>query len=72
MKERSLLKAAGLALACAGVLSACIVEPAQPPQPAPVAEVQPAAPATDYHWVKGRWVWADGRWMWVKGYWVQD
>jgi hypothetical protein len=72
MKEGSLWKAAGLALACAGLLSACIVEPAHPPRPAEVIEAPPPAPAPGYHWVKGRWVWADNRWMWVKGYWVQN
>jgi hypothetical protein len=72
MKQGSLWKAVVFALASAGVLSACIVEPAHPPQPAPVAEVRPAPPATNYHWVHGRYVWSDNRWVWVRGYWVQD
>lgn len=72
MKERSLVQAAGLALICAATLSACVVTPARPAQPAPVVEVMPAAPAPGYHWVKGRWVWAEGRWVWVKGYWVPN
>ena len=72
MKKGSLIRATGLALACSAVLSACIVAQGRPPQPAPVVEVVPAAPAPGYHWVKGRYVWANGRWVWVKGYWVPN
>jgi hypothetical protein len=69
----SIIKAAAGAFACAIVVAGCIVQPAgRPPQPAPVVEVAPAAPAPGYHWVKGRYVWAENRWVWVRGYWVQD
>ncbi|TKC91250.1 hypothetical protein FAZ69_07505 [Trinickia terrae] len=67
-----LLRATAVAIVCAAVLPGCVVPPAHPPQPAPVAEVRPPPPASGYHWVHGRYVWADGRWVWVRGYWVQD
>ncbi len=36
--------------------------------PAPVAEVQVAAPGADFVWVPGAWVW-EGRWVWTRGRW---
>jgi len=55
--------------ATAVLLSACVVEPARPVQPAPLVEVVPAAPAPGYHWVKGHYVWRHGRWEWIRGHW---
>jgi hypothetical protein len=60
------------AAAAAVSLSACIVEPARPPQPAPLVEVVPAAPAPGYYWVKGHYVWRHGRWEWIRGHWALD
>jgi hypothetical protein len=51
-------------------LAACVVEPARPPQPAPLVEVVPARPAPEYHWVKGHYVWAGNHWDWVRGHWA--
>lgn len=51
-------------------LAACVVEPARPPQPAPLVEVMPAAPSPGYHWVRGHYVWARDRWEWVRGHWA--
>lgn len=61
-----LLSAAALAL------SACVVEPARPPRPAPLVEVVPARPAPEYHWVKGHYVWVGNHWDWVRGHWALD
>lgn len=58
--------------AAAVSLTACIVEPARPPQPAPLVEVVPARPAPEYHWVKGHYVWAGNHWDWVRGHWAQS
>jgi hypothetical protein len=52
------------------MLSACIVEPARPPEPAPRVEVVPPAPAPGYHWVKGHYRWEGNHWNWVPGHWV--
>jgi hypothetical protein len=54
----------------AGLLSACVVEPARPPQPEPVVEVMPAAPAPGYRWVKGHYRWEGNHWAWARGHWV--
>lgn len=72
MKKTSIPKAVWLACACAASLSACVIEPARPPQPAPRVEVVPAAPAPAYHWVKGHYRWAgrEGQWVWVPGHWA--
>nr|WP_181885591.1 YXWGXW repeat-containing protein [Trinickia dinghuensis] len=51
-------------------LAACVVEPARPPQPAPLVEVMPA-PQPGYHWVKGHYVWR-GRWEWIRGHWAPN
>jgi hypothetical protein len=59
-------------IACAAVLSACVVQPARPPQPEPVVEVMPAAPATGYHWVKGHYRWEGDRWVWMRGHWAPN
>ncbi|PMS16480.1 hypothetical protein C0Z18_23230 [Trinickia dabaoshanensis] len=62
-----------LALPAAAVsLAACVVEPARPPQPAPLVEVVPVAPAPGYHWVRGHYAWRHDRWEWVRGHWVLD
>ncbi|WP_206951367.1 YXWGXW repeat-containing protein [Trinickia acidisoli] len=53
-------------------LAACVVEPARPPQPAPLVEVVPAAPAPGYHWVKGHYAWRAGRWEWIHGHWMPN
>lgn len=58
-----------LGAVCASTLSACYVEPARPPQPAPVVEVMPAAPAPGYEWVKGHYRWEGNHWQWVPGHW---
>ncbi len=63
---RSLVWAAGLAV----VLSACVVEPARPPQPEPIVEVMPVAPGPAYHWVKGHYRWEGNHWAWVRGHWA--
>jgi hypothetical protein len=52
------------------LLSACVVEPGRPPQPAPLVEVVPVAPAPGYHWVKGHYRWEGNHWAWVPGHWV--
>ncbi|WP_199541778.1 YXWGXW repeat-containing protein [Paraburkholderia kururiensis] len=64
------LQTVSVALASAALLSACIVEPARPPQPAPMVEVVPAAPGPTYHWVKGHYRWEGNHWQWVPGHWV--
>jgi hypothetical protein len=51
-------------------MSACVVEPARPPQPAPVVEVAPPPPAPGYRWAKGHYRWAGNHWAWVPGHWV--
>lgn len=61
-----------VASAAAVLLSACVVEPARPAQPAPLVEVVPVAPAPGYHWVKGHYVWRYGRWEWIRGHWALD
>jgi hypothetical protein len=50
--------------------------PAQPlaqtvlyPPPAPLVEVQPAAPVSNYVWIGGYWWWGSANWVWVPGYW---
>ena len=64
------LRALLVATLCASMLSACyVVEPARPAQPAPVAEVIPAAPAPGYRWVKGHYRWEGNHWAWVPGHW---
>ncbi|MBI0331280.1 YXWGXW repeat-containing protein [Burkholderia plantarii] len=70
MKIRSTSAAAFAACACAALLSACVVEPARPPQPAPRVEVMPAPPAPGYRWVKGHYRWEGNHWAWVPGHWV--
>ncbi|MBN3807164.1 BcpO-related WXXGXW repeat protein [Paraburkholderia sp. Ac-20336] len=57
------------ALAAGVLLSGCVVEPVRPPQPAPVAEIVPAAPAPGYVWVKGHYRWEGNHWQWVPGHW---
>lgn len=42
---------------------------APPPQPAPLVEVVPVAPAPDYIWAPGYWSWNGGVWIWVGGHW---
>lgn len=62
-----------IAVSAAAVsLAACVVEPARPPQPAPLVEVVPATPAPGYHWVKGHYVWRQGRWEWERGHWAPN
>ncbi|PRG08395.1 hypothetical protein C6Q14_08160 [Burkholderia ambifaria] len=68
MKIRS-VSLAVLVSASAALMSACVVEPARPPQPAPVVEVAPP-PAPGYRWVKGHYRWAGNHWAWVPGHWV--
>lgn len=70
MKTRSTFNAALLSCVCAALLSACVVEPARPPQPAPVVEEVPVAPAPGYHWVKGHYRWEGNHWEWVRGHWA--
>ncbi|MGZ2747464.1 YXWGXW repeat-containing protein [Burkholderia stagnalis] len=69
MKTRS-VPLAVLAIASATLLSACVVEPARPPQPAPLVEVMPPQPAPGYHWAKGHYRWAGNHWAWVPGHWA--
>ncbi|RQZ20751.1 hypothetical protein DIE15_01375 [Burkholderia sp. Bp9031] len=69
MKIRS-VSLAVLVTASAALMSACVVEPARPPQPAPVAEVAPPPPAPGYRWAKGHYRWAGNHWAWVPGHWV--
>jgi hypothetical protein len=57
-------------LTCAALLSACVVEPARPPEPPPRVEVVPAPPAPGYHWVKGHYRWEGNHWEWIPGHWV--
>ncbi len=52
MKIRS-VSLAMLVSASAVLMSACVVEPVRPPQPAPVAEVAPPPPAPGYRWARG-------------------
>ncbi|EGC98144.1 hypothetical protein B1M_43098 [Burkholderia sp. TJI49] len=59
-----------LVVASAALMSACVVEPVRPPQPAPVAEVPPPPPAPGYRWAKGHYRWAGNHWAWVPGHWV--
>lgn len=70
MKKRSTFTAALLSCVCASVLGACVVERARPPQPAPLVEVVPEAPATGYHWVKGHYRWEGNHWEWERGHWA--
>ena len=69
MKIRS-ISLAVLVAASATLMSACVVEPARPPQPALVAEVEPPPPAPGYRWAKGHYRWAGNHWAWVPGHWV--
>ncbi|CAB3751941.1 hypothetical protein GQ57_05305 [Burkholderia sp. MSh2] len=59
-----------LVTASAALMSACVVEPVRPPQPAPVVEVPPPMPAPGYRWEKGHYRWAGNHWAWVPGHWV--
>jgi hypothetical protein len=68
MKTKASILLAG-AIASGVLLSGCVVEPARPPQPAPVAEVMPPPPAQGYHWVKGHYRWEGNHWQWVPGHW---
>lgn len=70
MKIRSTIRAVSLAGLSAALLSACVVEPARPPQPAPLVEVMPPAPAPGYHWVEGHYRWEGNHWAWVPGHWA--
>jgi hypothetical protein len=70
MQKRSTLQAALLSCACAALLSACVVAPARPPQPAPLVEAVPVAPGPGYHWVRGHYRWAGNHWFWVRGHWA--
>jgi hypothetical protein len=70
MKKPSTFTAALLSCVCAALLSACVVEPARPPEPEPRVEVVPAAPAPGYHWVKGRYRWEGNQWESVHGHWA--
>ena len=69
MKIRS-ISLAVLVTASAARMSACVVEPARPPQPAPVAEAAAPPPAPGYRWAKGHYRWAGNHWAWVPGHWV--
>jgi hypothetical protein len=74
-KQESYMKkptfhAALLSCLCASLLTACVVEPARPPQPAPRVEVVPVAPAPGYHWVKGHYRWEGNEWVWMPGHWA--
>ncbi len=51
------------------VATGCVVEPARPPEPAPVAEVAPPPPAQGYRWVKGHYRWEGNHWQWIPGHW---
>ncbi|MCG1056061.1 hypothetical protein KQH49_14500 [Mycetohabitans sp. B5] len=51
------LRALVLTVAVPAALAACVVEPARPPQPAPVVEVLPGGLAPGYHWSKGHYRW---------------
>ncbi|WP_296651383.1 YXWGXW repeat-containing protein [Paraburkholderia sp.] len=68
MKTKPMLLTA--LLAGATLLSACVVEPARPPAPAPRVEVMPPAPSPGYRWVKGHYRWEGNHWAWVPGHWV--
>ncbi len=39
------------------------------PMPAPVVEVVPVCPRTEYVWVGGSWGWCNNHWMWTRGHW---
>nr|WP_118182406.1 YXWGXW repeat-containing protein [Paraburkholderia phosphatilytica] len=71
-KQRTSWRLGAAIAACVGasMLSACVVAPARPPEPAPRVEVMPAAPAPGYHWVKGHYRWEGGAWAWVPGHWA--
>ncbi|MCP3710179.1 hypothetical protein M3I54_24970 [Paraburkholderia sp. CNPSo 3274] len=58
-------------VACAALLSACIVEPGHPPEPAPRVETPPPAPAQGYAWAKGHYRWEGNQWVWIPGHWVR-
>ena len=68
MKTKPMLLTA--LLTGAALLSACVVEPARPPEPTPRVEVMPPAPSPGYHWVKGHYRWEGNHWAWVPGHWV--
>ncbi|WP_407655384.1 hypothetical protein [Burkholderia alba] len=70
MRTKLHLRTATLAAALAATLSACVVEPARPPQPAPIIEEVPIAPGPAYHWVKGHYRWEGNHWGWVRGHWA--
>jgi hypothetical protein len=72
MKIRGAVSTVFLWSLCAVSLSACVVEPARPPQPEPVVEVVPVAPAPGYHWVKGHYRWEGNHWAWIRGHWAPD
>lgn len=69
MKPRTLSAVSCIVVAGAAMLSGCVVEPVHPPQPEPLVEVMPAAPAPGYHWVKGHYRWEGDRWVWRRGHW---
>jgi hypothetical protein len=59
-------------IGCAAVVSACVVQPARPPQPEPVVEIMSAAPAPGYRWVKGDYRREGNRWVWKGGQWAAN
>jgi hypothetical protein len=63
-------KLAAMLAICTALLSACVVEPARPPEPPPRAEAPPPPPAPGYHWVKGHYRWNGNNWEWIPGHWV--
>lgn len=79
--RRAALGAVGLA--CAALLSACVVAPPRarvvetvqlrvgtPPPPLRV-EVQPAPPAPQWYWHPGHWRWDGRAYYWEAGHWVE-
>jgi len=58
-------------IACAALLSACIVKLAHPPEPAPRVESPLPAPSEGYNWVTGHYRWEGNEWVWVPWHWVQ-
>ena len=69
-----------VALACAALVTGCVVEagvgpPAgvavSGPPPAPMQEGRPPPPGPGSIWVDGYWHWTGMQYTWIPGHWVQ-
>lgn len=76
MNTVPLLRCIAAGTLAAAALSACVVAPMYPPEPAvvvqqspprPYVEVVPAAPFAGAIWINGYWGWSRNRYEWVPG-----